>query len=150
MSVKFTQDGYHTCTSTLTVYGAKKLLTFLKEVFGATERMLMNGPNDSIAHAEVGIGDSVIMIGDASPDFPPRGGAIYVYVEDVDVTYKRALEAGAKPLREPADQFYGDRSAGVEDSFGIYWGIATHIEDVSPEEIEKRMKAFAPPQPGGN
>jgi PhnB protein len=144
MTVKFTPDGYQTCTPSLTVYGAKNLLAFLKEVFGATERMLMKGPNDSIAHAEVEIGDSLIMIGDAGPEFPPRGGAIYVYTEDVDATYERALRAGAKSIREPANQFYGDRSASVEDPFGIHWGIATHIEDVPPEEMEERMKsAFA-------
>jgi PhnB protein len=146
MPVKFIPEGYQTVTPYLTVQGAQKLLTFLKQVFNAKERLIMPGPDGAIMHGEVVIGDSVIMFSDPAGQFVPRNSALYLYVEDVDATYKRALEAGGKSIKEPADQFYGDRSAGVEDSFGLYWGIATHIEDVSPEEVEKRAKAFGEKQ----
>lgn len=89
-------------------------------------------------HAELRLGDSVIMLSDASPEFPARSAMIHIYVPDTDAAYRRAVAAGAKPIREPADQFYGDRSAGVEDAFGNYWWIATHVEDIPPEEMERR------------
>jgi PhnB protein len=141
MSVKFKPDDYRTVTPYLIVPGAPKLLAFMKQVFDAKERFVMAGPDGTVGHAEVAIGDSVIMFADSSPRYGPRNAMLYLYVEDVDATYKRALEAGATSVTEPADQFYGDRSAGVEDSFGIHWGIATHVEDVAPEEIAKRAKA---------
>jgi PhnB protein len=146
MSVQFKPDDYHTVTPYLIVQGAPKLLAFLKQVFDAKERFIMPGPDGGIGHAEVAIGDSVIMFADSSPRYGPRNAMLYLYVADVDATYKRALEAGATSVHEPADQFYGDRSAGVEDAFGIHWGIATHVEDVPPEEIEKRAKAYKPAQ----
>lgn len=95
----------------------------------------------TIMHAEVRIGDSVVMMGESGGEFTPMPASIHLYVEDTDATYKRALRAGATSLREPADQFYGDRSAGVKDLAGNHWWIATHKEDVSPEELEKRAAA---------
>ncbi len=92
-------------------------------------------------HAQVKIGDSFVMMGEPMGEFQPMPASIYLYVEDTDATYQRALEAGATSIMEPADQFYGDRNAGVKDPFGNLWWIGTHIEDVSPEEIEKRAKA---------
>jgi PhnB protein len=91
-------------------------------------------------HAEVRIGDSILMMGEASEEFPPMPGSFYVYVEDTDAAYQRALDAGAETLMEPADQFYGDRNAGVWDSCGNSWWIATHIEDVPEEEIGRRAR----------
>jgi PhnB protein len=146
MSVKFKPDDYQIVTPYLIVQGASQLLAFVKQAFDAKERFVMPGPDGAIGHAEVSIGDSVIMFADSSPEYVPRNTMLYLYVENVDATYKRALEAGATSVKEPADQFYGDRSAGVEDSFGNYWCIATHIEDVPPEEIEKRAKAYKPAQ----
>src|ERR1700736_1509179 len=141
MSVKFKPDDYRTVTPYLIVPGAPKLLEFMKQVFDAKERFVMAGPDGTRGHGGGEIGYSVIMFADSSPRHGPRNAMLYFYVEDVDATYKRALEAGATSVTEPADQFYGDRSAGVEDSFGIHWGIATHVEDVPPEEIAKRAKA---------
>jgi len=103
----------------------------------------MAGPDGSIRHAEARIGDSMVMIGQAGGEWKPKPNTVHVYVPDVDATYKKALAAGATSTREPVTQFYGDRSAGVEDAQGNSWWIATHVEDVSPEEMEKRMAAQA-------
>jgi len=140
MAVKPIPDGYHAVTPYLIVDGAAKLIDFLKETFGATELFRMGAPGDKVGHAEVKIGDSNIMIADNSSEWSSRPAMLYVYVSDVDDTHKRALAAGATQVKEPANQFYGDRSSGVTDPFGNYWGIATHVEDVSPEELEKRAK----------
>jgi PhnB protein len=122
------------------VEGAAKCIDFVKETFDAREVMRMPGPNGTIGHAEIRIGDSVIMLADGSEVYPAMPCSLYVYVSDVDSTYKRALKAGATSVKEPADQFYGDRSASVKDSCGNLWGIGTHIEDVPPEELERRAK----------
>lgn len=103
----------------------------------------MKGEGEKIRHAEVLIGDSIVMISDANPQWKARSSMIYLYVEDVDAVYKRALQAGATSIKEPENQFYGDRSAGITDPVENYWGIATHVEDVSPEELAKRSEAFA-------
>jgi PhnB protein len=143
MTIKPIPDGYHTVTPYLTVDGAQKLIDFLKRAFDGKERFCMRGEGEKIMHAEVVIGDSIIMISDETPQWKARSTMLYVYVEDVDAVYKRAVQAGAMSIKEPANQFYGDRSAGVTDPVGNYWGIATHIEDVSPEELAKRSAAFA-------
>lgn len=141
MAVKPIPDGYHTVTPYLTVEGVAKLIDFVKHAFGATEVERMARPDGTIGHAEVRIGDSIIMMGEATAQWKPMPGTIYLYVDDTDTTYKRALQAGATSLMAPADQFYGDRNAGVKDASGNVWWIATHKEDVSREELAKRMKA---------
>ena len=102
----------------------------------------MDGPAGRIMHAELAIGDSVIMLGEAMPQWPAKSNSLYVYVEDVDTTYQRAIQAGATSVREPSNQFYGDRSGTVTDPFGNTWGIATHVEDVPPDELKKRAEEF--------
>ena len=102
----------------------------------------MRGPDGNIMHAEARIGDSIVMIGQGGPQMSARPATVYVYVPDVDLVYRAAKDAGAKSVREPADQFYGDRNACVEDACGNHWYIATHIEDVSNEEVERRMAAM--------
>jgi PhnB protein len=139
-------DGYHTATPYLIVKGAAEAIEFYKKAFGATELMRMPQPGGKIGHAEIKIGDSPIMLADESPDVGARspqsiGGSpvsIMLYVEDVDRIFSQAVAAGAKVKRPVADQFYGDRTGGIEDPFGHLWYIATHKEDVSPEEMRKR------------
>ncbi|MGH7965245.1 MAG: VOC family protein [Candidatus Binatia bacterium] len=142
MSVNPIPDGYHAVTPYLVVQGAGKLIDFLKQAFDAQEIFRMAQPDGTVGHAEVRIGDSVVMMADACNEWKPMPGTIHLYVNDADATYKRALEAGAISLREPADQFYGDRSAGVQDPVGNHWFVATHKEDVAPEEMAKRAEAF--------
>jgi len=142
MAVQPIPDGYHTVTPYLVLEGAAKFIDFAKQAFGAEETFRMAGPDGKIGHAELKIGDSMIMLGDApGAQSGPMPGMLHLYVPDADASYKRALQAGATSLREPADQFYGDRSAGVKDAFGNQWWLATHIEDVAPEEMQKRAAA---------
>jgi PhnB protein len=149
--VKPVPDGYHAVTPLLVVNDAARAIEFYKTAFGAVERMRMAGPGGKIAHAEITVGDSVIMLADEFPDWgevgPKADGKspvrIALYVEDVDEVAKRAVAAGAKILIPVADQFYGDRSGRLADPFGHLWIIATHKEDVSPGEMEKRMEALA-------
>jgi len=141
MAVKPIPDGYHTVTPYLTVQGVPKLIDFLKQAFEAQELERMTQPDGTIGHAEVRIGDSVVMMGEARDEWKPMPSGIYLYVNDTDAVYKRALQAGATSIMEPADQFYGDRSAGVKDSSGNHWWIATHKEDVPPAELKKRAQA---------
>jgi len=142
MAVKPIPDGYHSITPFLIVPGAAKLLDFLQQAFEAQELHRMPRPDGTIMHAEVRIGDSLVMMGEPMGDGQPLFGSLYLYVHDVDAVYKRALQAGAISTSEPADQFYGDRSAGIKDPVGNQWWIATHKEDVPPEEIARRAKAF--------
>ena len=142
MAVKPVPEGYHSVTPYLTVEGVPRLIEFVTAAFGAKETERITGPDGRIAHAEVKIGDSVVMMGEARGDWKPMPGAIYLYTTDADVTYQRALKAGATSLAEPANQFYGDRQGGVRDPVGNVWWIATRIEDVSTEEIQKRAKAL--------
>jgi len=142
MTTKHISDGYSTITPSFVVEGAQKFVDFLKQVFGAKERFRMDGPAGRIMHAELAIGDSVIMLGEAMPQWPAKSNSLYVYVEDVDTTYQRAIQAGATSVREPSNQFYGDRSGTVTDPFGNTWGIATHVEDVPPDELKKRAEEF--------
>jgi uncharacterized glyoxalase superfamily protein PhnB len=142
MPVKPIPDGYHTVTLVLTVQGASKLIEFLEQAFDAKETYRLDGPNGSILHAEIQIGDSRVMLGEASEQCQPMPATMALYVEDADAWYERALKAGATSVREPADQFYGDRSAGVKDFAGNQWWIHTHIEDVPHEEIKKRAEVW--------
>jgi PhnB protein len=142
-SVKPIPEDYHTVTPYLVVEGADKLIDFMKQAFGAKETERMSMPDGSIGHAEVRIGDSVIMMGDARENmWKAMPTSIYLYVEDCDAVYKRALEAGATTLMEPKDQFYGDRSGGVRDPVGNYWFIATHKEDLTKQELDKRAQDY--------
>lgn len=141
MAVKPIPEGYHTVTPYLVVEGAAGLIDFLKQAFDAEEIFRMAGPNDTVGHAEVKIGNSMVMLADASAEHPAMPAMIALYVEDVDERYRRAIAAGATSIREPANQFYGDRSGGVKDASGVQWWISTHVEDVAPEELEKRAAA---------
>ncbi len=136
-------EGYRSVTPYLIVDGAARLLDFVKEAFGGEERLRMPGPNDTIGHGEVSIGDSVVMLADGGEQTPPRPGTIVLYVEDCDATYQRALAAGATSLRQPRNEFYGDRMAGVTDPVGNQWWISTHVEDVSPDEMARRSAELA-------
>lgn len=142
MAVKAIPDGFHTVNSYLIIDGADKFIDFLKQAFGANEIERFPRPDGKIAHAEVRIGDSTIMLGDSGDEWKATSTAIYLYVNDTDATYKSALDAGAISLMEPMNQFYGDRNANVKDSFGNLWFIATHVEDVSSEELTKRAAAM--------
>lgn len=142
MAVKPIPDGYRTVTPYLVVDGAATLLDFVKKAFDAEELMAMPAPDGKIAHAEARIGDSVVMLADPSGTElgNPMPAMVHLYVEDTDETYRRAIEAGAVSLREPADQFYGDRNAGVKDPTGNQWWISTHVEDVPPDEMARRVQ----------
>jgi PhnB protein len=142
MAVKPIPEGYHTLTPFLMVEGASSLIEFLKSAFEAQETERIAHPDGSIMHAQLRIGDSVVMLSDVMCDWKPTPTSIYLYVNDADATYQRALQAGATSVMEPADQFYGDRQGSVKDPVGNYWWIATHIEDVPREEIAKRAEAF--------
>jgi uncharacterized glyoxalase superfamily protein PhnB len=144
--VKPVPAGYHTVTPYLIVEGAPKLIDFLKRTFNAEETVRMNRPDGQVSHAEVKIGDSIVMLADQTPEFKAFQSQLYVYVNNVDETYKHALQAGGKSVQEPKDQFYGDRNASVKDPMGNTWGIATHVEDISPDEMKKRMQAQRPGQ----
>jgi len=141
-SVKSIPTGYHSVTPYLINENASRLIEFLKLVFDAEETNRLSGPDGRVMHAELRIGNSMIMVSDASDERKPMPASIAVYVEDVDATYKRALGAGAVSLGEPTDQFYGDRSAGVKDLAGNHWRIATHLEDVPPEELRLRAEQW--------
>jgi PhnB protein len=149
MSFKPIPDGYHTVNPYLMVEGASKLIDFVKKAFEAVEVERMNNPDNSVGHAAVRIGDSVLMMSDARGQWKPMPSAIYLYVNDTDTTYRRALQAGATSLMEPADQFYGDRNAGVKDPVGNCWWIATHKEDLSSEELGKRAEDYMKKQQKG-
>ncbi|HEX5033676.1 MAG TPA: VOC family protein [bacterium] len=149
--VKPIPEGYHTATPYLCIKGAAEALAFYKKAFGAKEIMRMDGPDGRLAHAEIKIGDSPIMMADEYPEMGFRspktlGGSpvsIMLYVEDVDSFAAKAVEAGLKVLKPVADQFYGDRSGHFEDPYGHTWSISTHKEDLTPEEIAQRMGKMA-------
>jgi len=142
-------DSYRRITPCLTIQGAAKALEFYAAVFGATERMRTPGPGGTIVHAEIEIGDSVVIIADENPyqgtKAPPTGGLsgspmfLFIYVEDVDAVIARAAELGATVQRPAQDQFYGDRDGYIIDPFGHGWTIASHVEDVTPDELARRM-----------
>ena len=143
MSVKPIPDGYQAVIPYLIVPDPAATIDFLERTFGAAEKERFADDTGAIRHAEVTIGGSVIMMGGAQANWPPMPCMIYVYVPDTDATYSRALEAGATSVMEPADQFYGDRNAGVKDSAGNLWWIGTRVEEVSPEEMRRRHEARA-------
>jgi PhnB protein len=122
--------------------GGKRLIDFLKAVFDAKPKFIMEMAGGGLGHAEIRLGDSLVMTGDAMGDHVLPPGSAHVYVPDCDAAYKRAIAAGATGKEEPKDQFYGDRTARVVDPFGNQWSIATHTEDVSEEEMGRRMKAW--------
>ncbi len=136
-------DGYTAITPYLVAEDASGLIDFLTNAFGAIERMRMPMPDGSVAHAEVEIGGAAVMLGSAMPpEFPPTSAQIHLYVEDVDGAYAQAVAAGASGVAEPADQFYGERIGRVIDPAGNTWTIATHVEDVTPEQMMERMAAM--------
>ena len=148
--VKAIPEGYHTATPVLTVDQGVKALEFYVKAFSAKKRFGSSSPDGKLLHAEFQIGDSVFMLSD---EFPRMGnkspktlggasGGVWLYVSDVDATFKQAVAAGATVLQAPVDMFWGDRFASVHDPFGHVWSIATHREDVPPAELEKRAKAF--------
>ena len=149
MAAKPIPDGYHSATPYLVLENAAKAIEFYKQAFGAVELFRMAAPGGKIGHAEIKIGDSPIMLADEFPEMGYRGPralggspvSIMLYVEDVDACFNQAVKAGAKAIRPVKDEFYGDRAGTIEDPFGHKWTIATHKEDVSPEEIEKRYAA---------
>jgi PhnB protein len=131
-------DGYQTVTPYLIIKGIDEFVEFLIKLFSAQLTEQLHGPRGRTIHAEVRIGDSLIMIGEQPDGSDSKQGVLYVYTDDVDRLYQRALDYGCKSISAPQDQFYGDRSAGFEDPFGVQWWVATHIEDVSPEEMARR------------
>jgi PhnB protein len=144
MAVQPVPEGREHIMPILTVAGAGKFIDFLKAAFGAVEKERYDDPSGKVMHAELAIGPSIIMTSDVNDEFGPAPARLQLYVDDIDAVYKRALAAGATSLREPSDQFYGDRSGGVQDAFGNQWWLATHIEDVTPEEIGRRAAAQQP------
>jgi PhnB protein len=149
MATKPIPEGYHTMTPYLAVDDAAEAIEYYKQAFGAKERVRMDAPDGKIGHAELEVGDSLLMLSDPFPQSstrPPKelGGtsaSVFMYVEDVDAVVRRAVDAGATVTSEVADQFWGDRFGTITDPFGHVWSIATHVEDLSPEEIEERGKA---------
>ena len=147
MAVKPIPDGYHTITPHLVIDGAARAIDFYKNVFGAQELMRFDAPGGKIGHAELKIGDSRIMLADEYPDMGFRGPqavggtpvSILLYVDDVDAVFARAIDAGATERTPVKDQFYGDRSGTLSDPFGHVWTLATHKEDLSVEEMQRRM-----------
>lgn len=140
--VKPVPDGFRTVTAYLFVPGTAKLIEFLKAAFDASEIARHDGPNGEVMYAQMQIGDSMIMLSEPREPWKPMPCGIYLYVKDTDLTYRWAIAAGATSLMEPSNQFYGDRNAGVRDPFGNNWWIGTHIEDVSPAELKRRMRAM--------
>lgn len=140
--VKPVPDGYHTVTPFLLSQNASGLIDFIKKAFDGKVNYMMKSDDGVIRHSTVKIGNSMVMIADGTGRNKKMSCMLHIYVDDVDAVYEQALKAGGKSLREPEDQFYGDRSAGIEDEWGNQWWIATHIEDVNDEEIEKREKEF--------
>jgi PhnB protein len=145
MAVKPIPEGFHTITPYLIVENVPKLMEFLANAFGAKELFKMDDPRGGVMHAEMRIGDSVVMMGEAMGEHKPLHGGFYLYVEDVDAVYQRAVQAGGTSTREPTNEFYGDRVGGVKDAFGNNWWIATHVEDVSPDELARRAQALKSP-----
>jgi PhnB protein len=148
MAVKPIPEGYHTLTPYLAVDNAAQAIEFYKRAFGANERARMPGPDGKVAHAELEIGDSVLMLSDPFPHSTTKSpkelggttGSVFLYVEDVDAVFQQAVDAGATVTMAVEDMFWGDRFGSVTDPFGHAWSIATHKEDVPPEEMAERAK----------
>jgi PhnB protein len=151
-NVKPIPEGQHTVTAGLVHRQASKAIEFYKKAFGAELKSNMTMPDGKVMHAEMRIGDSTVFITDEFPEWSPEHkspqaaggvtGSLYLYVQDVDAAYKRAIDAGAKSVMPPSDMFWGDRFGKVTDPFGHHWGIATHKEDLSPAQIETRRKEW--------
>jgi len=135
-------EGYHSVTPYLVVTGADKLIAFMQKAFGATVNFKLEGPDGKIGHAEMQVGDSRIMLGEAKKAWKPMPTGIYLYVKDSDAVYKKALEAGAESVMEVANQFYGDRHGGVRDPSGNLWWISTRVEDVPSDEMKRRAEEW--------
>lgn len=131
-------EGYHTVTPYLIVEGAAGLIGFVAQAFGAQVRLRMDRPDGTVTHAEVQIGDTIVMLADATDQWPARPGTLMMYVEDVDAVYRAAMEAGAQSVMTPEDTYHGDRMGGVVDPCGNQWWIAARIEDLSAEELVRR------------
>jgi PhnB protein len=150
-------DGYHSVTPYLIIDGASEAIDFYTKVFDATERMRLPMPGGRVGHAELEIGDSVVMLADEAPEMGIRsattiGGSpvnLHLYLDDVDAVFARAIAAGAEPLQPVEDKFYGDRSGQLRDPFGHIWSLATHVEDVAPGEMERRMDQLTGGQGAG-
>ena len=142
--------GYHTVTPSIMVAGAAKAIEFYKKAFGAEEVMRFPGPGGKLMHAEIKVGDSVIMLGDEMPEHGARGPKLiggtpvsfFVYGDNVDAAWKRARDAGAKEIMPLQDQFWGDRAGCLEDPFGHHWWLAQHVQDLTPDEIKRNADAF--------
>ena len=141
MAVQPVPDGYHTVTPYMVLPDVEQALEFVQRAFGAKVVEAQAGADGKVRHADVLVGDSHVMFGRASEQHPASTATLYLYVPNTDELYQNAIAAGATSLREPTDEFYGDRSAGVLDAQGNRWWMATHIEDVSPEEMDRRAKA---------
>jgi PhnB protein len=150
MAVNPIPHGYSSVTPALVVDGAEELIAFMTTAFGAEELMQMPRDDGKVMHAEVRIGDTKLMVGDTMPEFPAvQHASLHLYVDDVDTVYQRAIDAGATAMMAPMPMFYGDRTAAVIDAWGIRWSIATHIEDVSEEEMMRRLaESYQLPAPG--
>ena len=152
-AVKAIPDGYYTATPYLYLSDGAKAIDFYKKAFGATEMTRMGGPDGRVMHAELKIGNSIVMMADEFPEMNHRSpralggpsGSIMLYVTDVDAAFARAVKAGATATRPVELQFWGDKMGALEDPFGHQWTLATHVEDVSPAEMERRMAAMRPP-----
>jgi PhnB protein len=140
MAVRPIPEGYHSVTPYLVVPGVARLIEFLKQAFAAIETERMAGPDGTVMHAEVQIGDSRVMMGEAHGEYHPMPAVLQLYVEDVDAVYERAVRAGGTSLEPPTDQFYGDRRGGVRDPSGNQWWIGTRKEDLSTDELARRAK----------
>jgi PhnB protein len=154
--VRHIPEGYPQISPYLIVDGADAAIRFYAETLGAKERMRLDGPDGKVGHAELDIGDGLVMLADENPDMGARspksvGGTpvtISVYVEDVDAVFEAALAAGATELGAVENRFYGDRSGQFEDPFGHHWSVGTHVEDVPPDEMERRAAEMMAEQPG--
>ena len=150
MPAKSTPAGYHTVTPSIIVRGAAEAIDFYKRAFGAEEVTRMDGPDGKVMHAELRIGDSIVMLGDENPQWGALSplstnglpGSLHIYVDDADAAFERAVRAGATVRYPLEDAFWGDRYGKVVDPFGHQWGIATHVKDMSPEEVERASKEF--------
>jgi PhnB protein len=142
MAVNPIPEGYNTVTPSLIVENASGLLEYITKAFGGKERFRMALPDGKVSHAEIVIGDTLVMVGEAGTEHPAvQNGSMYMYVDDVDSVYQQALAAGASSIAGPENMFYGDRTAAVRDAWGVRWAIATHVEDVSEDELTRRATA---------
>jgi uncharacterized glyoxalase superfamily protein PhnB len=148
MAVRPIPKGFHSVTPYLVVPGVARVIEFLQKGFNADLLERHDGPDGRVMHAQVRIGDSPVMLGEPHPPWTPMPASLYLYVQDTDATYRQAMAAGGLSVMEPMTHFYGDRNAGVKDPSGNVWWIATHVEDVAPEELARRAEEYAKKQKG--